>query len=55
VSHSTTGTANVPPHIGGGGAARELEAATSDKPAAIMAATVRFGFMTASMVEDVEA
>src|SRR5271167_2864628 len=49
VSHATTGTANVPSHIGGGGAARELEAATSDKPAANMAATVRYGFIVASM------
>src|SRR5271170_7851996 len=55
VSHATTGTANVPPHIGGGGAARALEAATSDKPATIATAPVRYGFMIASMAEDVEA
>ena len=43
------------PHIGGGGPARELEAQASDKPTAIAAAPVRYGFMVASMVEDVEA
>src|SRR5271169_4210494 len=51
VSHATTGTANVPPHIGGGGSARELGAQTSDKPAAIATAPVRYGFVIASMLK----
>src|ERR1700677_2351460 len=54
VSHATTGTVNVPVHIGGGGPARELESQTSDKPTAISTAPVRFGFIVAFLVEDVD-
>src|ERR1700685_3786405 len=45
VSHATTGTANVPTHIGGGGSARELEAQKSDKPAGLLAAPVPSPFI----------